>query len=92
MLFKKMCEECINIKGVKRIKTTEEFFTILEEIKKSLLESGNYEYVGGNSPEETIKRWPQDGLWHRIRCKSCGTYFTLWYDTFGGKGYFKKGK
>ena len=82
---------CKTIKMVKSLKTTEEFFDILKELKK-LSESDDYEYVGGNTPADTIKNWLQDGLWYRIRCKNCGAVYTLWYDAFKGKGYFKKGK
>ena len=91
ILFKKTCDMCKTIKMVKSLKTTEEFFDILEELKK-LSESDDYEYVGGNTPADTIKNWPQDGLWYRIRCKNCGAIYTLWYDTFRNKGSFKKGK
>lgn len=91
ILFKKACDRCQTIKMVKSLKTTEEFFAILEELKR-LLVSENYEYAGGNHPADTVKNWPQDGLWHRIKCKHCGTVYTLWYDTFKGKGCFKKGK
>ena len=91
ILFKKTCDICKTIKIVKSLKTTEEFFDIFEELKK-LSESENYEYAGGNNPADTIRYWPQDGLWYRIRCKNCGAIYTLWYDAFKGKGYFKKGK
>ena len=91
ILFKKTCDMCKTIKTVKSLKTTEEFFAILEELKR-LLVSENYEYAGGNNPADTIKNWPQDGLWYRIKCKNCGAIYTLWYDAFKGKGYFKKGK
>ena len=89
--FKKTCDKCKTIETVKSLKTTEEFFAILEELKR-LLVSENYEYAGGNNPADTIKNWPQDGLWYRIKCKNCGAIQTLWYDAFKGKGYFKKGK
>lgn len=89
--FKKLCNECQKLEAVKYIKSSDEFFDILQKLKR-LLADGNYEYVGGNAPEETVKQWSQDGLWYRIKCKSCGAIFTLWYDTFEGKGYFKKGK
>ena len=89
--FKRSCNKCKKIEAVKHINSTEEFFDILQEIKL-LLADGDYEYVGGNIPDETIKRWPQDGLWYRIKCKICGATFTLWYDTFKGKGSFGKGK
>ena len=59
---------------------------------KTLLSSERYEYAGGNNPVDTIRYWPQDGLWYRIKCKDCGSYFTLWYDTLDEKGHFKKGK
>ena len=91
ILFKKICDMCKTIKMVKSLKTTEEFFDMLEELKK-LSESDDYEYVGGNTPADTIKNWPQDGLWYRIKCKHCDATFTLWYDTYKGKGSFKKGK
>ena len=91
IFFKRLCNECQKLEAVKYIKSTDEFFDILQKLK-CLLSDGNYEYVGGNVPEKTVKQWPQDGLWYRIKCKSCGAIFTLWYDTFGGKGYFKKGK
>ena len=73
------------------IKYTLDFFDILEELKTPLANDG-YEYAGGNDPADTIRYWPQDGLWYRIKCKDCGSCFTLWYDTFGGKGHFKKEK
>ncbi len=91
IFFKRLCNECQKLEAVRHIKSTDEFFDILQKLKR-LLSDGNYEYVGGNVPEKTVKQWPQDGLWYRIKCKSCGAIFTLWYDTFGGKGYFKKGK
>lgn len=87
----KMCDNCKSVKVVKTIKSPEEYLDILEYIK-GLVENGNYKYDGGNSPVEAIKYWPQNGLWYRIKCKDCSTYFTLWYDTFQGKGAFKKGK
>ena len=90
MIFpKKSCDRCKNIKTAKSIKTTEEFFAILEELNRLLL-SDNYEYAGGNNPADTIKYWSQDGLWYRIKCKNCGAIYTLWYDTFGSQGSFKK--
>lgn len=91
ILFKRSCDRCKNIKTVKVFKTTEEFFAISEELKR-LLASENYEYAGGNNPADTIKNWPQDGLWYRIKCKKCGAIYTLWYDTFRNEGSFKKGK
>ncbi len=91
ILFKKNCDKCKSIKIVRSVKTTEEFFAILEELKRLLI-SEDYEYAGGNNPADTIKNWPQDGLWYRIKCKKCGTIFTLYYDIFMGKGCFKKGK
>lgn len=90
-IFRRYCDECKNIGTIKRINSTDEFFDILHKIK-ILVVNEHYEYVGGNNPEETIKHWPQDGLWYRIKCNNCGTTFTLWYDTFRGKGYFRKGK
>ncbi len=93
MLLKKskMCDKCKNINTVKRIKTVQEYFAIFEDVQ-SLLASENYECVGGNNPTETIRYWSQDGLWYSVRCKKCGTQFSLWYDTFMNKGSFKKGK
>ena len=91
MFFKRSCDRCKNLKTVKSLKTTQEFFVILEELKK-LSASDNFEYTGGNTPADTIKNWPQDGLWYRIKCKNCGAIYTLWYDTFKGEGCFKKGK
>ena len=89
--FKKSCDKCKKIETIKHIKSTNEFFDILQEIKR-LLAEGDYEYLGGNNPSQTIKLWSQDGLWYRIKCKRCGAAFTLWYNTFKGKGTFKKGK
>ena len=89
--FKKTCDKCKTIKTVKLLKTTKEFFDILEELKK-LSESDDYEYVGGNTPADTIKNWPQDGLWYRSRCKNCGAIYSWWYDTLRNNGSFKKGK
>lgn len=91
ILFKKTCEKCKTIKTVKRLKTSKEFFDKLEELKK-LSASDDYECVGDNNPTDTIRHWPQDGLWHKIRCKKCGALYTVWYDTFRSKGSFKKGK
>ena len=91
ILFKKTCDKCRTIKTVKSFKTTEEFFAILEELKK-LSASDDYEYVGGNNPADTIRYWPQDGLWYRIKCKKCGAIFTVYYDIFWRSGCFKKGK
>lgn len=91
ILFQKSCNKCKTIKTVKSLKTTQEFFAILEKMKM-LLASDSYEYVGGNNPADTIKYWAQDGLWYRIKCKHCGAIFTLWYNTFDSKGHFKKGK
>ena len=88
---KKSCNKCKKIEIIKSIKSTDEFFDILQEIKQ-LLADEDYEFIGGNNPDETVKQWPQDGLWYRIKCKNCGAIYTLWYDTFKGKGYFKKGK
>ena len=89
--FKKACNKCKKIEVVKHINSTEEFFDILHNIERLVVDE-DYEYVGGNDPDETVKWWPQDGLWYRIKCKSCGAIFTLWYDTFKGKGSFRKGK
>ena len=89
ILFQKPCDKCKTIKTVKSFNTTKEFFAILEEMK-TLLTSDSYEYAGGNNPADTIRYWPQDGLWYRIRCKNCDTLYTLWYDTFSSKGSFKK--
>ena len=91
ILFEKLCDACRNIKTVKHIESTDEFFAILQEVKM-LLANGNYEYIGGNDPAVSIKHWPQDGLWYRVKCKNCGAFFTVWYDTVSGKGHFKKGK
>ena len=91
MFFQKSCDSCKDLKTPKSLKTTQEFFAVLEELKK-LSESDNFKYAGGNNPADTIKNWPQDGLWYRIKCKNCGAIYTLWYDIFKGKGSFKKGK
>ena len=91
-VFRRSCDNCKNIEIIKHINNTDEFFDILQKIKL-LVVNGHYEYDGGNNPEETIKYWPQDGLWYRIKCKHCGATFTLWYDVINkGKGSFKKGK
>lgn len=89
--FKKACNKCKKIEVVKHINSTEEFFDILHNIERLVVDE-DYEYVGGNVSDETVKWWPQDGLWYRIKCKSCGATFTLWYDTFKCKGSFRKGK
>ena len=91
IFFKSSCDRCKNLKTVKSFETTEEFFATLEELKR-LLVSESYQYAGGNNPADTIKYWPQDGLWYRIKCGNCGATFTLFFDTFKNKGYFKKGK
>ena len=90
-IFKRLCDKCKKLESVKHIGSTDVFFDILQKLKR-LLDEGDYEYAGGNNPADTIKYWPQDGLWYRIKCKDCGTIFTLWYDTFKGKGSFRKGK
>ena len=90
-IFRRLCDDCKNTKTIKHISSTDEFFDVLQKIKL-LVVDGHYEYIGGNNPKETINRWSQDGLWYRIKCNRCGTIFTLWYDTFKGKGSFKKGK
>ena len=91
MLFEKLCSECKNIETINHIQNVSDFFIILQEMKL-LVENDNCEYIGGNNPEKTIKQWSQDGLWYRIKCKKCGTIFTLYYDIFVDKGCFKKGK
>ena len=85
--IQKTCDKCRTVKTVKLLKTTKEFFDILEELKK-LSASDGYEYVGGNNPADTIMHWTQDGLWYRIKCKSCGATLTLWYDAYHGNGSF----
>ena len=90
-VFKKLCYKCKEIEPIRKINSVENFFDVLQKMKQ-LINDGSYEYIGGNNPEETIKKWPQDGLWYRIKCKNCGAIFTLYYDIFIGKGSFKKGK
>jgi hypothetical protein len=91
MFFKRSCDKCKNLKAAKSLKTIQDFFAILEELEK-LSATDNFEYAGGNAPADTIKNWPQDGLWYRIKCKNCDAIYTLWYDVFNNKGCFKKGK
>ena len=87
----KMCDNCKAVVTVKRIEDLEKFFA-LHEYARRLIESGEYEYDGGNIPEPLAKQWPQDGLWYRIKCKTCSQTFTMWFDVFDNKGKFKKGK
>ena len=88
---KKMCENCKNVQLAKKFQSLEEFFAA-HDYAKGLIDGGEYEYDGGNIPDELAKQWPQDGLWYRIKCKTCGTVFTLWFDVFDNKGKLKKGK
>ena len=88
---KKLCKDCKSVNTVKLIKDTKEFFNILEQLE-NLIDSGNYYCDGNNNPKDTMKFNIQDDLWYRIKCKKCGTIFTLWYDTFKSKGNFKRGK
>ncbi len=84
----KMCDNCKHIEIIKRIKTVESFFAILDDLEK-LVSNGEYEYDGGNNPRKTIRYWYQDGLWYQMKCKKCGTKFNLWYDTFTNRGTLK---
>ena len=87
----KMCDGCKAVQTAKKVENLEAFFA-LHDYAKNLIDGGEYEYDGGNIPDELAKQWPQDGLWYRIKCKACGQTFTLWFDIFDNKGKFKKGK
>ena len=87
----KMCDGCKAVQTAKKVENLEAFFA-LHDYAKNLIDGGEYEYDGGNNPEPLAIRWPQDGLWYRIKCKTCGQTFTLWFDIFDNKGKFKKGK
>ncbi len=91
----RMCDNCKHIRIVKQIKSEEEYLTIIEEIKK-LLSDGKYEMVANNCPIDALKTedgyWVDDGIWHTIQCKECGTLFTCSVDTYHGFGSFRKGK
>lgn len=91
----KMCDNCKDIKTIKRISGSEEYLAILENMKALLL-SEKYEMFASNHPIDAVidenGYWVDDGIWHTIRCKECGMLFTCSVDTYHGFGSFKKGK
>ena len=70
--------------------------TILNRHRQSILSSEKYEMVANNCPIDALKTedgyWVDDGIWHTIQCKECGTLFTCSVDTYHGFGSFRKGK
>ena len=90
-----MCDRCRKIKTVKQIKSEEEYLTILEGIKK-LLSNEKYDMVANNCPIDVVKTedgyWADDGIWHTIKCKDCGAFFTCSVDTYHGFGSFRRDK
>ena len=88
-----MCYNCKTIQTVKQIKSAEEYLAILEDMK-ALVARGKYELFACSHPIDAVKNengfWVDDGIWHTIKCKECGTFFTCSVDTYHGRGSFEK--
>ena len=98
MLFKrksKMCDNCRNIKVIKRFPSPDTYLSVLEQVKE-LLASGNYEIEFSTCPIDKVKNedgyWCDDSIAHKIKCKQCGTSFICSCDTYHGIGRFEKTK
>ena len=98
MLFKKnlkMCDNCRNIKLVKRFPSPDTYLFALEQVKE-LLASGIYEIEFATCPLDKVKDengyWCDDSITHQIKCKQCGTSFICACDTYHGIGRFEKMK
>ena len=98
MLFKrksKMCDNCRNIKVIKRFSSPDTYLSVLEQVKE-LLASGNYKIEFSSCPIDKVKDengyWYDDSTAHRIKCKQCGTNFICSCDTYHGIGRFEKTK
>ena len=98
MLFKrksKMCDNCRNIKVIKRFSSPDTYLSVLEQVKE-LLASGNYKIEFSSCPIDKVKDengyWYDDSIAHRIKCKQCGTNFICSCDTYHGIGRFEKTK
>ena len=98
MLFKRksiMCDNCKNIRVIKRFPTPDTYLSALEQVRV-LLASGNYEIEFATCPIGQVKDengyWYDDLIAHRIKCKQCGTSFICSCDTYHGRGRFEKTK
>ena len=86
-MFKKKCDVCYQLKH-RHLTTPEDFLECLQ-LFKSLLESGNFEYVTSNFELEQPKRnngcWQDDTMEYIIRCKACGRKYCCFCDTYHGR-------
>lgn len=90
----KMCYDCQSIATVRCIGPNEYMYTAILEYVKALLATGNYEIVACNHPVDEVKDkdgyWVDDGIWHTIQCKQCGTRFVCSCDTYHMRGHFRR--
>ena len=98
MLFKRksiMCDNCKNIKVIKRFPAPDTYLSALEQVRV-LLASENYEIEFATCPIDKVKDangyWVDDSIAHQIKCKQCGTSFICSCDTYHGIGRFEKTK
>lgn len=82
------CAICTQLKP-HHFKSSKDFLDCLQSFK-SLLESGNFEFVSSNfeleQPTNDEGFWQNDILHYTIRCKECGRKFCCSCDTYHGNG------
>lgn len=82
---------CSNVELAPAFASPRDYEATITHIQ-SLLQTGNFELVGGNCPIGAHFNengcWRDDILWHSIRCKTCGRVYTCWVDTYHGHGKF----